>query len=291
MKLSLKANSYGLWFLFIFAIHFSSAQKGGLSLSQKLEQLMVFDSTNQSKVLVLATHHFKKEVLSEENQSALEQLSQLLSKFEPTKVVVEWEPKDFEKTNADFKKYLLDSSFIQNRHNEVYQIGFRLAKRMGHDSIYMFDDQTEFIGSLEGFTFDSFATYASENDAGFYDKYLEEITQKFQNNQEIFQKQNLLDQLVLRNSPIAQKFNTQRMHSFEVRVGIQKSWIGPDWVGRWYRRNVRMMANVVKMNSPGDKILIIVGDNHKWVLDALFRDTPDFELISSWDFLTKTTLD
>ena len=45
-------------------------------------------------------------------------------------------------------------------------------------------------------------------------------------------------------------------------------WVGPDWLGRWYRRNVRMLANLVKMNQPEERILILVGDNHKWTLDA-----------------------
>lgn len=248
-------------------------------------QIGAFDTINRSKVLVLGIHHFSKDVLSPKNQPDLENLAVLLSKFAPTKIVLELEPSRMAKLNSEYQKYLLEPSFIEDRHNEVYQLGFRLARRMNHDSIYAFDDQTEFIGSLEGFTFDSFGTYAQENDTGFYDRYIPEITKKFQANQEIFKAQNLIDQILLRNSPKAQNFNAQRMHSLEIRVGIQKSWIGPDWLGRFYRRNVRMAANVLKFNVPKDRILIIVGDNHKWILDEIFKDTPDFELVPSWDFL------
>lgn len=279
-----KTNFKGLWLMTILFAQLGIAQQDDVSLLGKAEQLMTFDSMNPSQVMVLATHHFSGNVLSEENQLEIQHLTEILSKFQPTKVVIEWEPENAEQVNADFHNYILNPSFIQGRHNEVYQIGFRLAKIMGHDSIYLFDNQTEFIGSLKGFSFDSFGTYANENDAGFYDQYLQEITQKFQNNQEVLKGQTLLNQIVLRNSPRAQRFNAQRMHSFEVRVGIQKSWIGPDWVGRFYRRNVRMMANVIKLNQLEDRILIIVGDNHKWILDELFEKTPDFELVSSWNF-------
>ena len=70
---------------------------------------------------------------------------------------------------------------------------------------------------------------------------------------------------------------------FEIRVGIQNNWVGPDWLGRWYRRNIRMAGNVLKMTEAGDRILIIVGSNHKWVLDMLFNHIPEFQVSSSWD--------
>lgn len=271
-----------LLFLFVWN---TNAQKNREALIQKSHQLKVFDTLNQSKIMVLGINHFSKDVLSTENQIGLIQLTEVLGKFQPTKIVLELQPKALAKMNQEYQNYVKDSSFISDKYNEVYQLGFRLARKMSHDSIYLFDDQTEFIGSLEGFTFDAFGAYAQENDAGFYDRYLKEITDKFQNNQTILKQQNLLNQIVLRNSPMAQKFNAQRMHSFEIRVGIQKSWIGPDWLGRFYRRNIRMMANVMKFNRPEDRILIIVGDNHKWILDELFENTPDFELVSSWHLL------
>jgi len=272
-----------------FTLSITMAQKDRASLLGEATQIQVFDTVHRSKIMVLGTYHFTQEVLSDTNQPHLEYLIELLSKFAPTKVVVEWEPGRTEEANAAYQKYLLQASFIENKPNEVYQLGFRLAKKMKHDSIYLFDDQTEFIGSLEGFTFEGFDAYAKENDVGFYDKYIPEITKKFQANQEIFKAQNPLYQIMLRNSPKAQNFNIQRMHSYEMRVGIQKSWVGPDWLGRFYRRNIRMAANVMKMNSPHDRILIIVGDNHKWILDNLFESIPDFELVSSWDHLVSKT--
>jgi len=95
----------------------------------------------------------------------------------------------------------------------------------------------------------------------------------------------LYDRFTLMNSPQAANINAQRMHLYEVRVGIQKDWLGPDWLGRWYRRNVRMMSNVLKLAEKDHRILIIVGDNHKWTLDMLFENTPDFKLESSWQLL------
>lgn len=284
-KFSLKTDyyTYFLFFLLFPILGFSQSIK--TTLESKNQQIQVFDTLQQSQVLVLGTHHFDESVLKPENQYSLFKLNTLLAMFKPTKVVVEWVPKDFELANSNYHKFLNDSTLIKDRYNEVFQIGFRLSKMMGHDSIYLFDDKTEYIGSLKDFTFEGFATYAETNDKGFYDKYEKEINEKFTFNQQLLKNQDLATEIILRNSPRAQKFNAERMHSYEVRAGIQKEWLGPDWLGRWYRRNVRMAANVLKINKPNDRILIIVGDNHKWTLDQLFEDMPDFRLISSWNFL------
>ncbi len=249
---------------------------------------MDYDSLTTSKVMVVGTFHFDKSVLTDQNQKSIEQFIKILKNYKPTKIVLEWEPSASELANKNYMSFVEDSEYITNKENEVYQIGFRLAKAMQHHRLYFFDNQTEFIGSLENFSFSSFGEYAKNNDAGFFDAHEKKIIVTHNHNQKLLKEMSLLDEIVLRNSPRAQYINAQRMHNYEVRVGIQKNWIGPDWLGRWYRRNVRMLANVIKMNEPNDRMLIIVGDNHKWTLDMLFDNTPEFELVSSWDFFNTT---
>ncbi|MGX1928725.1 DUF5694 domain-containing protein [Flagellimonas sp. 2504JD4-2] len=289
----MNSNYNSLILYFLFAILFfndlnvSAQTKLDRSLEEVEPQLMDYDSLTISKVMVLGTFHFDKSVLNTEKQKSIIQLVEILKKYKPTKIVLEWEPSASELANKNYQEFQENPTFITNKENEVFQLGFRLAKTMRHESLFFFDNQTEFIGSLQDFSFDSFSEYAQKNDPGFFDKYEKKIIETFRHNQNLLKKMSLLDQIVLRNSPRAQQINAQRMHSYEVRVGIQKNWIGPDWLGRWYRRNVRMLANVIKMNKPNDRILVIVGDNHKWTLDMLFENTPEFELVSSWEFFNK----
>ncbi len=56
-------------------------------------------------------------------------------------------------------------------------------------------------------------------------------------------------------------------------------------LARWYQRNIRMAANVLKISQPNDRLLIFVGDNHKWVLDSLFAKIPELTLVDSWQYL------
>ncbi len=274
--------------LFIFLIiSGTNAQDGNtdIGLTELQNRLINYDSLALSEVMVFGTTHFGNEILAEDTQKEIEKLIDALTKYNPTKIVVEWEPEKFEAANKDYHAYLNRMFDISQKPNEVYQIGFRLAQKMNHDSIYLFDNKTEFIGSLEDFSFKSFSDYAKKEDDGFYNKNEALLIHTFEKNASLLNSVPLYNRLTLMNSPEFQKINSQRMHMYEVRVGIQKNWLGPDWLGRWYRRNVRMMSNVLKMNEQGDKILIIVGDNHKWTLDMLFENAPEFKVKSSWELL------
>ena len=256
-----------------------------------IQQLKDYDAIADRKVLVIGTFHFNKKMLSAQKQQEIDALLNQLENYQPTKIVLEWEPKRLQETNQLYTSYLNNSFQINDKHNEVYQLGFKLGKRLKHDSIYLFDNQTEFIGSLsefstaeDPFSFKLFDEYAKTEDHGFYNKYEAELISNFQHNQDLIKNLNLTEKIRVLNSPEWQEINAQRMHLYESRVGIQKNWAGPDWLGRWYRRNLRMVANVLKLSKKGDRLLIIVGDNHKWILDMLFENTPDFEVVSKWNF-------
>ncbi len=268
-----------------FIILIFCAGMHGQTKEPQADLLKNFDSLAHSTVMILGTFHFDSTMLAQNHQSQLSRVVSALAAFHPTKVVLEWEPSRLTETNRQYRLFLRDSFDISDKPNEIYQIGFKVAKALEHDSVYLFDDQTEYIGSLDNFSFRSFNTYARQNDDGFYNKYENELIETWEHNQSLLDSHSLYDRLMLMNSPQAAKINAQRMHLYEVRVGIQKNWMGPDWLGRWYRRNVRMMSNVLKLAEEGDRILIIVGDNHKWTLDMLFEHTPDFELESSWHLL------
>jgi len=53
----------------------------------------------------------------------------------------------------------------------------------------------------------------------------------------------------------------------------------------WSDGIVETVSNVLKSHEKGDRILILAGGKHKWTLDMLSGYTPDFEAVSSWDYL------
>ncbi|MEQ9660802.1 DUF5694 domain-containing protein [Fulvivirga sp.] len=254
-------------------------------------QFKTYSSIAKVKVMVVGTYHFAQEKdrneLSQENQKQINKIIDALSEFKPTKVIIEMRPEFKKRYSQMYSKYKASQLSIDTLANEIFQLGFKTAHKMNHDSIYFFDNQPDFIGSLEGFTFEGFAQYADSADAGFYDIYKTLIIENFEYNEKLLKSQSLYDEIKLRNSPQMQTFNIERMHAYEVRAGINDNWIGADWLGRWYQRNIRMMAHLLKIYEPDDRLLIVVGDNHKWVLEQLMNNTPDFEVVSSFEYLNK----
>jgi hypothetical protein len=49
-------------------------------------------------------------------------------------------------TNERFQKYLHGTFDLEDKTNEVYQIGFKLAKKLGHKKIYCSDAPSDWFG-------------------------------------------------------------------------------------------------------------------------------------------------
>lgn len=244
----------------------------------------------KAQIMVVGSYHFAQEnkvdELSSEVQAELQKIRDALAEFNPDKVFLEKEPELTERYNEAYTNYINNQLDIDTlRPNETLQLGFKLARQLNHDRVYLFDNQTEFIGSLEGFSFEGFNQYAEANDSGFFDRHIETISSSFQYNDSILNTLPLYERFQAMNSDFMSRVNFNRMHSYEIRVGISQNWLGPDWLGRYYRRNIRMASIVMKELTPSERGIIIVGDNHKWVLDILFDGIPELEVIKVGDYL------
>ncbi len=63
-------------------------------------------------------------------------------------------------------------------------------------------------------------------------------------------------------------------------VGFPDHHIGADLVGEWYKRNLRIYANVWRAVQEGDdRVLLMIGQGHVWTLRQFFRENPDFEVV------------
>jgi hypothetical protein len=58
-----------------------------------------------------------------------------------------------------------------------------------------------------------------------------------------------------------------------------------DLLTNWYKRNIRMMTNVARISSPGDRVLLIVGSGHLGILRDFAAASPGFCLADTRSFL------
>ncbi|PWT83247.1 MAG: hypothetical protein C5B44_00860, partial [Acidobacteria bacterium] len=104
-----------------------------------------------AEVLVLGTYHMANpghdifnmqadDVLKPKRQAEIAQLIEVLKTFQPTKIAIESNPLgDRPKQYAD---YLAGKRELAR--NEIDQIGFRLAKELGHKTVYPVDADGDF---------------------------------------------------------------------------------------------------------------------------------------------------
>ena len=127
-----------------------------------------FNGKHQPSIMILGVFHFdypnldaykehhQLNVLLENRQQEIAELLMLLKEYKPTKILLEIDRVGRDSLfNVRYKEYLDGKFDISNRKNEIYQLGFKLAKSMGHDRIYCVDAMPEWCGvELDWDTFD-----------------------------------------------------------------------------------------------------------------------------------------
>jgi hypothetical protein len=239
----------------------------------------------KSKALVLGTYHMENPGLDKFNmkaddigtskrQAEVEEFINLLASFKPTKICLEYPYAKRQKLNENYSAYL--SGKYELKKNEIDQIGFRLAKKLGLKEVFAVDKEAPFemdsvIADAQKYQFNSFLEFL-----GKLPGWLEEENQKLYKNT-ITQYYQYL------NTPE----NVRMGHEFYlsmVAVGKDDNYSGADLVADWYKRNLRIHRNVMNIeHKPEDRFLILFGSGHSKILQDLIEDSSGFELVQLKD--------
>ena len=231
---------------------------------------------------------FSVNILSEGKQAELDSLLDKLEQYQPTKILLEISRKEKDSAlNAAYQKYLNNEFSIKDKSNEIFQIGFRLAQRLGHDRIYASDVKNAnwFGADIDWDTYDSEAykkslgqyEKASRYDFGTYYRFKDSLKQQ----------RTLTQYLSLLNTPDIALKSHQAYLTGSILTGAGDLYIGADIVARWYQRNLKIFANTYDLAdfSQKERILLIYGSGHVWQLRQLLTDSPDFDYVEINDYL------
>ena len=232
-----------------------------------------------AQVLVLGVYHMANpghdvynlqadDVLLPKRQQEIAELVAVLKTFQPTKIAVEANSsKDFEKRYADYV-----AGARQLSRNEVEQVGFRLAKDLGHTAVYGVDADGDF--PLLRVTHYAKAT----GQAAKLEAHMEAVGQAVREFDEYLKTHTVLQALLYLNSD-QRAAHDIGWYYLAARYGEPGDYAGPDLLAEWYRRNVRIYSNVAKLvTSPDDRILVIFGYGHLGWLRQDFAADPTLRL-------------
>ncbi|MGH8377613.1 MAG: DUF5694 domain-containing protein [Gammaproteobacteria bacterium] len=212
------------------------------------------------------------DVMSPEHQKQIEQVVRDLARFKPTKVMIE-QPYGDAKIVQQYQEYL--NGTYKLGANEVYQIGFRLATLSGNKSIYPIDTNTDFPFDYDGLV----ASAKLHNQTAILAASEAHIVPLLKRSDYLEQHGTILELLRYINTPEALDMNAS-LYMYMDRVGGGKDYAGADLVAYWYARNLHIYANIMRsVDSPGDRVVVLMGQGHVPQLKEYMRLSPDLELV------------
>ncbi len=246
----------------------------------------VAQEQTKAQVMVLGVYHFHNpnadliktdypDHLSAKKQQEIAEVLDLLAKFKPTKIVVEVTP-EHTSVQDEYQKYLKDEFTLTA--NEIHQLGFRLAKRLGHKQIYFGDNKI-------GMDMNAVIAAAQEaNNTQFLaelQKAMGEVVEMQKRHAQISVREALYE-----NNDPQLIDQTRRLYLQMNRVRSKDQFVGANVLAGWYQRNFRILTNIYHtIESPQDRVLVIFGSGHAPYLREGIQADPNLQLIEPNNYL------
>ncbi|MDQ2834643.1 MAG: DUF5694 domain-containing protein [Acidobacteriota bacterium] len=215
------------------------------------------------------------DVLLPAPQAEIAHITDALAAFHPTKVMAEW-PAD--RATEKYAQYL--SGTLPPSRNEVVQLGFRLAKVSGLTHVYGIDADGDFPWN----PVQQFA--ATHGQTSVLDHASRETQSMVEKETATLQTNGIAATLSYLNDPVRlTRDNAFYREMLSVGAGPQQP--GVDLLTAWYHRNFLICANLIQNAHPGDRIVVLFGAGHAFLLRQCVTETPGFILVEPNSFIPR----
>ncbi len=229
----------------------------------------------KTKVMIVGVAHFvaRRDIhnsvyadspLSAKRQAQISDVVDKLARFHPTKILLE-EPFGNPKYQNQYRQYLAGQFTLPA--DESYQYGFKLAARSGDRAIYPVDTWGPSIyddNSPSGKRIDAYLK------AHFTDVKDPENTADAARDHYLQLHGTYLDELRYLNTENSIRANASWYSIFD-GMGRQADDAGTMYVAQWYTRNCYIFSNILSVVRPGDRVVILMGQGHKYLLRQFVR--------------------
>ncbi len=225
------------------------------------------------QIMLLGTFHFNNpgldvvksdvlDVTTKENQAYLVSFSKRVAAYDPQVVMLEFEPKDHVTMNQEYQQYLAGDFELPV--NEMYQIGFRVAKLAGLKEVHGFDERE--IGWQGSELFD----YIKQNDSKLNAQVEEKIRWHTERTNHDQSNMTLAELLHQHNSDDADLVN-KGFYLMTNAAGDENNFVGADAAASWWHRNFRMYAKLQRQALKNKRVFAIAGQGHTAILKDLLK--------------------
>ena len=243
----------------------------------------------KSEIMVVGVFHFDvpgrdlfnpsvADLDGDRRQKEIVAMVEALAEFKPTKVCLEAKLG----TSAQQDNY---EAFLKGDYkltlDERNQMGFRLAKLLGHKKVFSVDQPA-------GLDFDSIMKTAQERGQTGYVQSLMDQTGVYL--QKAFDPKRLEG---LTMGEFLAEMNTKEADLFShsmylklMMVGDGAEYPGASMLASWYERNLKISTNLFRLiEKPGERILLIIGAGHAKIIRDVIEDMPNVSSVSPVPYL------
>lgn len=239
-------------------------------------------AADEVQVMLLGTHHFqgssqdavsggRENMLTPARQAELEDLVARLARWAPEQIMVE-SPFGFaDSVTARFRRYVEDRG-VSIRQDEVVQVGFRLARRLGHPTVYPIDH-------LMSPDFDSLTPLLQRRPdlVRRRDSVLAALRAEVAAQGSAESQPTVVELLRAANEEAALRGgNSRSMFGSWLRAGEGTNLGGPHLLARWYERNIYMAHYLTRSLLPATRrVLVLIGAGHVPPLRNILDESPE----------------
>lgn len=214
---------------------------------------------SETEIVLVGTYHFayQEDILMGKQAEILE-LVNFLADFKPDKIAVEWERSEQEELDKGYTK-----SEENYEMNEVEQIGFRLATKLDHKKVFA----VNWAGPLTQEEMMVLNQAIQEK----YPSVLQAVEAFSEKSAALSPQQTLLESYRhLNNQELIKELEKMYLSFLAVENNGQN--IGVSFLSKWIERELAIVKNISEiLEKPKERILLIVGGDHIWMLKKLFE--------------------
>ena len=254
--------------------------------------IMILGSSHLANPGVDSVNPKIDDVLAPKRQAEIKQLVTQLKKFQPTKIAFEIDFARDTEINAIYQDYL-EGTYELKRY-ESDQIGFRLAKQMGHLKVYCVDyfrndPVVREDLDIRLIAYDMFAeAHGQKHFLASQAPPEEKITRDAEGKTWIVREkyEPMIDMYIRINQDEGIRKNL-RDYLRIAQIGLQDEYVGANWLSHfWYNRNLKIFVNLTRITeSEDERVLLIIGAGHLGFLKQIVENSEFYNLESPLKYL------
>jgi hypothetical protein len=261
------------------------------------DPLAAFSSQPRAHVFVLGVFHFQDagldsykpqfpfDIREPQRQRELAEVLDRLAAWGPTRIAVEARPLQQRRLDSLFAIY--PASGTDTLRNETYQIGFKLARRLGLAGVHAIDAPARRLDSAmtqQEWDQRQRALTRGAMAATNWDSLYRAL---YRFDDSVKAVRTLRETLLSQNAP--ERLDVGHGHYLvgDLLNGAPGDYLGADgFISGWYNRNVRIYSNIVRLaRSTDERLLVIIGAGHVPILRHLLLSSPAVRLVEVSDIL------